>query len=312
MLKPEVSVPPSPRAGGNKMAPNAAQDGEQLAAQPGDGGLSERELKRVARFIGDAVGIQLPDSKKILVEGRLRRRLRKLGYSCFKQYLDFVLDDPRGKDERLHLIDVLTTNKTDFFREPEHFDYLINQALPELDKQRIKAGRADIKLWSAGCSTGEEPYTLSIVMNEAMPQFPGMRFQILATDISHSCLQTGKRGVYTEKNIEPVPMELRKKYFLRSRDRRSELVQMGPDLRQRITFQELNLMDEQFSLPHMMDVIFYRNVMIYFNNEIRERLVAKFERQLHPGGYLFVGHSESLNAIDSSLEQVAPMVYRKG
>ena len=277
----------------------------------GSTSLSEREMKRVADFIGKTVGIQLPESKKTLVEGRLRRRLRQLGYDCFKAYLDYVLDTPQGEGERLHLIDVLTTNKTDFFREPEHFDYLVKEALPELERERIRAGRQDLKLWSAGCSTGEEPYTLGIVMSEAMPDYPGLRFHILATDISHSCLQTGSRGIYTEKNIEPVPMALRKKYFLRSKDRKSELVQMGPDLRQRIQFQELNLMDENFSLPHMMDAIFCRNVMIYFNNEIREQLVARFERQLHSGGYLFVGHSESLNGIKTTLQQVAPMVYKK-
>lgn len=273
--------------------------------------LSDREMQRVAAFINKNVGIQLPESKRALVEGRLRRRLRDCEFANFKSYLDFVLESPDGESERLRMIDVLTTNKTDFFREPEHFDYLVNTALVELEAMRKTESRQDLKLWSAGCSTGEEAYTLSIVMNEAMPNFPGMRFNITATDISHTCLQAGSRGVYTEAQIEPLSMELRKKYLLRSKDSAERVVRMGPDLRNRIVFQQLNLMDDYFSFPHLMDVIFCRNVMIYFNNDIREQLVNKFERQLINGGYLFVGHSESLNGINCDLEQVAPMVYRK-
>ncbi len=283
----------------------------QLHSDKTDLTLSDKEMARVSEFIGKHVGIQLPATKKTLVEGRLRRRLRKLGFTCFKGYLDYVLVNPEGENERLHLIDVITTNKTDFFRENAHFEYLVNHALAELEKSRKNDGRQDLKMWSAGCSTGQEPYTLSIVMNEAMANFAGMRFDILATDISHTCLQTGSRGVYTEANIEPVPMELRKKYFLRSRRSDDELVQMGPELRNTITFKSLNLMDETFTLPHKMDAIFCRNVMIYFNNEIREQLVARFEKALLPGGYLFVGHSESLNGIKTTLTQVGPMVYRK-
>ena len=136
-------------------------------------------------------------------------------------------------------------------------------------------------------------------------------FNILATDISHSCLNTGSRGVYTENQVEIIPLELRKKYLLRSRNSADGLVQMGQQLRQSIQFKSLNLMDERFSLSEKMDVIFCRNVMIYFNNQLREELVARFENQLVNGGYLFVGHSESLNGIKNSLQQVAPMVYRK-
>lgn len=280
-------------------------------APPGGESLSDKDMERIAKYVGDHAGIQLPLSKKTLVEGRLRRRMRKLGFNSFKVYIDYVFDTRDGADEGLHLIDVLTTNKTDFFREPEHFEYLVNTAMEQLERKRIQDGRTDLKIWSAGCSSGEEPYTLSIVLNEAMSRYPGMRFDILATDISHTCLQTAQRGVYTERQIEPIAMELRKKYLLRSRRRDDELVQMGPELRGRVTFQKLNLMDDKFALPHKMDVIFCRNVMIYFNNEIREALVGKYERQLHDGGYLFVGHSESLNGIDTTLQQVAPMVYKK-
>jgi len=273
--------------------------------------LSVRELRRVADFIGRVAGIQLPASKHTLVEGRLRKRLRQLGFNEFKAYLDYVLDSPEGKHERLHLIDAITTNKTDFFREPEHFRYLVEQALPEMEKKLRLDGRRELGIWSAGCSSGEEAYTLSIVLNEAAERHSGLRFNILATDISKSCLDTARSAIYPERRIDPVPIPLRKKYFLRSRDSLEALVQMGPELRSRIRFGSLNLRANSFGLSQKMDVIFCRNVMIYFNSQIREQLVRRFEQQLVPGGYLFVGHSESLNGLENGLEQVAPMVYRK-
>ena len=273
--------------------------------------LSARELRRVASFIDKQVGIQLPDSKHILVESRLRKRLRDLEFKSYKEYLDYVLDSPEGKHERLHLIDAITTNKTDFFREPEHFHYLVNKALPEIEKKRRLDGRGELYVWSAGCSSGEEAYTLSMVLNEAAEIQSGLKFNILATDISKSCLDTAKSAIYPEQRIAPVAMSLRKKYFLRHKDITAELVQMGPELRRQIKFDSLNLMDENFDLSQKMDVIFCRNVMIYFNNTVREQLVQRFERQLVPGGYLFVGHAESLNGFKKSLEQVSPMVYRK-
>jgi len=265
----------------------------------------------VAEFIGKEVGIQLSASKHTLVEGRLRKRLRKLGFNGFKAYLDHVLNTLEGKNERLHLIDAITTNKTDFFREPEHFRYLVEKALPEIEKKRQLDGRRELSFWSAGCSSGEEAYTLSMVLNEAAERHRGLKFNVLATDISKSCLTTARNAIYPERRIDPVPMPLRKKYFLRSSDSTEELVQMGPELRNPIQFGSLNLIANSFGLSQKMDVIFCRNVMIYFNNSIREQLVRRFEQQLIPGGYLFVGHSESLNGLENGLEQVAPMVYRK-
>ncbi len=272
--------------------------------------LSEHELKRVSDFIGNEVGIQLPMAKRTLVESRLSKRLRVLGFNDFKSYLDHTLESADGALEKLQLIDVLTTNKTSFYREPDHFDYLVNHAVPAIVKKNGN-NRQEIKVWCAGCSTGEESYTLSIELNEMSTAHNKLPFNILATDISHSCLSKASRGVYTERQAESIPLELRKKYLLRSRNSDEALVQMGPQLRQRIKFKSLNLMDERFDAPKNMDVIFCRNVMIYFNNELREGLVKRFESHLVKGGYLFVGHSESLNGIKTTLEQVAPMVYQK-
>ncbi len=273
--------------------------------------LQPAELHRIIDFIDKEVGIQLSVSKHTLVEGRLRRRLRQLGYKCYRDYLEFVLDTPDGRHERLHLIDALTTNKTDFFREPVHFRYLVDEALPELKKQHNSVGRHELHVWSAGCSSGEEAYTLAIVLNEALEQAVGMRFSILATDISKSSLDTARSAIYPEHRIQPIPVPIRKKYLLRSSNSAEELVQMGSKLRDRVRFASLNLMNRSFNLNEKMDVIFCRNVLIYFNAETREKLIQRFEKQLVPGGYLFVGHSESLNGLDTSMKPVSPMVYRK-
>ncbi len=273
--------------------------------------LRQADLQRVIDFIDREVGIQLSVSKHTLVAGRLRRRLHKLGYKSYADYLSYVLDTAGGKHERLHLIDALTTNKTDFFREPTHFRYLVDQALPELLHQQKSAGNRELHIWSAGCSSGEEAYTLAIVLNEALEQSVGIRFSILATDISASSLDTARSAVYPEQRIEPVPHGIRKKYFLRSSNPAEALVQMGPKLRDRIRFASLNLMNRNFNLSEKMHVIFCRNVLIYFNTETRTKLIQRFEQQLIPGGYLFVGHSESLNGLDTNMRPVSPMVYRK-
>ncbi len=273
--------------------------------------LTDRELRRVSEFVGREVGIQLSAAKHTLVEGRLRKRVRQLDFKGFKAYLDWVLDSPEGKHERLNLIDAITTNKTDFFREPEHFRYLVEQALPVMEKNRRREGRRELSIWSAGCSSGEEPYTLAIVLNEAAEKHPGLQFGILATDISKSSLDTASLAIYSAHRIDPIPLPLRKKYLLRSSNPAAALVQMGPELRERIQFSRLNLMANSFGLAQKMAAIFCRNVMIYFNSQIRAELVRRFEQQLVPGGFLFVGHSESLNGLENGLEQVAPMVYRK-
>jgi len=272
--------------------------------------MSEKEMKQVADFIGRQVGIQLPMRKQTLVEGRLRKRIERLGFDSFSAYLDFVLNQEAGVKEQKELIDVITTNKTNFFREPAHFEYLTDMAIPVRIKDKVTQAEK-IVIWSAGCSTGEEAYTLSMVLSEAQERRQDFKFEILATDISHSCLRTASQGVYTQKDIEPVTDVLRRKYLLKSRNPADTRIQMGPEIRKHIRFDICNLMDNNFSITQKMDIIFCRNVMIYFNNEIKHALVNKFERQLQPGGYLFVGHSESLSGMQTQMVQVAPMVYRK-
>lgn len=280
---------------------------------PGGSGpsLTKQQLARVSEFIGEEVGIQLPSTKRSMVEGRLRKRLRTLDFTAFDEYLDFTLKTPDGEYEKLHLIDVITTNKTDFFHEPEHFQYLVNEALPKLERNRRQAGRTDINIWSAGCSSGEEPYTLAMVLSEAAEITKGLRFNIVATDISQSCLKQGRSGIYTESKVKSVPLAMKKKYVLRSADAKSGIVKMDPEISRLIRFASLNLMTRKFPIQKEMDAVFCRNVMIYFNNKVREELVNRFEKQLVPGGYLFIGHSESLGGMNTRLVQVGPMVYQK-
>jgi len=270
--------------------------------------LSPRDLQRLCGLIYEQSGISLSPERKIMLEGRLKRRMTALNLASYREYCKYLFDGGHGGEEMIHLIDAVSTNKTDFFRENEHFDLLVAKVLPELT---TGAGSArPLLIWSAGCSTGEEPYTLAIVLSEYERSHPGFRFRLLATDISTAVLAKAKRGVFTSEVVSPVAPELRRKYFMRSRDRESKLVRVVPELRELVEFRRLNLMEE-FGMSELADAIFCRNVIIYFDRPTQERLFCKFARQLVKGGYIFVGHSESLHQLDVPLAPVAPALYRK-
>jgi len=274
--------------------------------------LSTKDFQRLSSFIYNELGIKMPDSKRTMLTGRLAKRLRANGLDSFTHYCDFVFS-PEGQDRELvHLLDVVTTNKTDFFREPAHYDQLVQTVLPTLLRENgLGAGRK-CRIWSAGCSTGEEPYTLSMVLSEFAARQPGgFPFEILATDISTRVLDVARRGVYPENRIQPIPQGLRKKYLLRGKDRNNPEVRIVPELRSLVKFGRLNFMDREFGLSDPMDIIFCRNVIIYFDKPTQEQLMGKFCQNLRPGGFLLVGHSESLQGYDVPLIQVAPTIYRR-
>lgn len=273
--------------------------------------LSNHDFQRLSGFIYDELGIKMPESKRSMLTGRLGKRLRALSLSSFGDYCDFLFSAEGLEQEMVHLINAVTTNKTDFFREPAHFDYLVRQALPELRRCGLLGPGGKLKFWSAGCSTGEEPYTLAMVLAEVQAQTPGFGFEILATDISTRVLEVARRAVYPLERVEPVPATLRSKYLLKNKDRNNPLVRIAPELRSRVSFGQLNFMAETFGLREPLDVIFCRNVIIYFDKQTQERLMVKFCRHLKTGGFLFLGHSESLHGYDVPLSQVAPTVYRK-
>jgi chemotaxis protein methyltransferase CheR len=272
-------------------------------------GLSNRDFERLRAFIHTEAGIALSPEKKLMLEARVKRRLKALEIESYSDYCNFLFQRGNTQREMVHLIDAVTTNKTDFFREPRHFDYLMERALPDM-VARCDTGRP-ITIWSAGCSTGEEPYTLAILLNEYARTHSGFRFRILATDISTTVLEKARTAVYTEDVIAPVPADLRRRYFLRSKDRQSRRVRVTPDLREAVEFRRLNFMDTDYGVTERVDAVFCRNVIIYFNRETQESILQKLTRHLVPSGYLFVGHAESLHEMKLPVTPVAPSLYRK-
>ncbi|MDX9714966.1 MAG: CheR family methyltransferase [Dissulfurispiraceae bacterium] len=269
--------------------------------------MSSKEFSRLSEYIQKECGIKMSDSKKTMLEARLLKRLRALRMHSFTEYCDFLFSEEGADQEVVHMIDVVTTNKTDFFREPVHFEYLVSRVVPEL----IHRQSSRLVLWSAGCSTGEEPYTISMVLKEFQAIRPDFQFTVLATDISTKVLESAQRAVYKFDQIAPMPEILRKKYLLKSRDKSSQLVRIVPELRQMVRFRRLNFLEDDFGFREKLAVIFCRNVMIYFDRETQHRVLTKFCRHLAKGGYLFVGHSETLSGLDLPLEQAAPTIYRK-
>ena len=271
--------------------------------------LSQSDFERLRALVYDEAGINLNSEKKTMLEIRIRRRLRNLDIASFSDYCRYVFR-PEGKEQELiHLIDAVTTNKTDFFRESGHFEYLTGKALPDL-AARFGPSRKSM-VWSAGCSTGEEPYTLAMVLAEYSQSHSGFQFNVLATDISTAVLEKARLGIYKSELVQPVPEQLRRKYFMRSRDPNSDLVRIVPELRARVEFRRLNFMDADFGLAETPEMIFCRNVIIYFDRATQVRILNKLVKHLARGGYFFAGHSESLQGMDLPLVPAGLAVYKK-
>lgn len=244
-----------------------------------------------------------------MLEGRIKRRLKALHLNSYSEYCHYLFEGDGEKAEITPLIDVVTTNKTDFFREPRHFEILSTEVLPQWFARSERS--APMFIWSAGCSTGEEPYTLAMVLSEFARAQPGFRFRVMATDISATVLEKAGMGVYPEEVANAVPLSLRRKYFLRSRDPHNRQVRLAPELRRMVDFRRLNLMDADYGLDRKADVIFCRNVMIYFDRRTQQQILEKFSDCLAPGGYLFVGHAETLHDLTLPFAPVAPSLYRR-
>jgi chemotaxis protein methyltransferase CheR len=274
--------------------------------------MSARDFKRLSEFISCQCGIKLAPAKKTMLEGRLRRRLRCLGMGNFADYCSYLFS-PQGLDEEyIHMVDMVTTNKTDFFREPQHFHFLSQKVLPELTKNPGWGSRDNpLKIWSAGCATGEEAYTLAMFLSEFSSVHPGFYFAILGTDISTKVLDAARLAVYEHEAVEPVPLPWRKKYLLRSKNKDRVLVRIAPELRHMVQFHHLNFIEDDYGIKELQAVIFCRNVLIYFDRPTQSTVLQRLCRHLCQGGYLFIGHSETMHGLDLPLEQSAPTVYRK-
>jgi len=266
--------------------------------------LTSSGFSRLAHFVTAELGIKMPESKIAMVKSRLLRRVRELGCDSIETYLDQVFTGANSDEERWRLIDAITTNKTDFFREPEHFDFLTETALPRLAAARVR-------VWSAGCSSGEEPYTLAMILSEYAEQRPGFAFDILATDVSTRVLQHARSGIYEESAAEAVAPWLRRKYFLRSKDRSRGVLRIRPELRQLVSFHRLNFMQSDYCIRDRFEAIFFRNVLIYFDKPTQEAVLNKVCRYLVPGGYLFISHSESLAGLAVPVVPLRAAVFRK-
>jgi len=275
--------------------------------------LSDRDFERLSDFIESSLGVKMPPTKKTLLESRLQKRLRALSMNSFTEYCDYVFSPQGMQDELVHMIDLVTTHKTDFFREAEQFTFLLNNALPDLVNNYSYGIRNPLTIWSAGCSTGEEPYTIAMVLSEFVgrAQIRGFDFLIIATDVSQRVLEVAKRGIYEDEKIEPIPIELRKRYLLKSKDRARGLVRIVPELRNKVRFRVLNFMDADFCFREPLDIIFCRNVVIYFEKETQERLFIRFYDCLKEGGYLFIGHSETMSGMNLPYKRVSNSIYRK-
>ena len=271
--------------------------------------LSSRDYARLCDLIYAEAGIHLGAERKTMLDARIRRRMKPLEMNSCTEYCNYLFTHEDMKEEVVNLIDVVTTNKTDFFRESKHFDYLVQKALPEL-ATRNDSGK-DFLIWSAGCSTGEEPYTMAIVLSEYAATHPGFRFRIQASDISTTVLAKAEAGVYDSDVVKPVPSALQRKYFMRSRDPEARKVRVVPELRKLINFRRLNFMDDNYGVTEKLDAIFCRNVIIYFDRATQQRILLRLANCLMPGGYMFVGHAETLHDMKLPLKPVAPALYRR-
>lgn len=270
--------------------------------------ISSSDYTRLRRLIYDETGITLGEGKQIMLEGRIRRRLKALAIGSYSEYCGYLFSKRGLQEELVFLIDAVTTNKTDFFREPRHFDFLVSRILPE--HMAVSGSRRPFHLWSAGCSSGEEPYTLAMILSDFGLAHPGFSFRILATDVSTNVLNKAALGVYSGESIRPVPQTLKLRYLMRGRERSSDRVRVVPELRHLIEFRRLNFMDSDYAIHEKFDVIFCRNVIIYFDRPTQQSILGKISARLQPKGYLFMGHSETLHQLDLPVEPIAPALYR--
>jgi len=266
--------------------------------------MKKSTFEQFKQLVYDKSGITLGPQKVALVTARVSKRMRMLNIDDHEDYLRFVMND-QSSGELVHLLDSISTNVTSFYREPAHYDYLA-----ELIRTWDIKSKPRFRIWCAASSTGEEPYCLAITTLEALGR-PHPDFRILATDISTKVLEQARRGAYAAAKVEPVPVALRQKYFIRQGTGDGTFYTANDELKRVVTFNRLNLSTPPFPMKGPMDVIFCRNVMIYFDQVVRTRLLNEICRLLKPGGYLMIGHSESLAGINVPLKAVRPAIYQK-
>jgi chemotaxis protein methyltransferase CheR len=272
--------------------------------------MTESERQRIGDFIEAEFGIKMPSAKKGLLEGRLAKRVAACGLKGYGAYFDFVTKDPAGQDEYLHFMDRVSTHETSFFREAKHFDFLCRSVLPALCEE---GGRRSISILSAACSTGEEAYTLGMVIDSALRE--GRRgdieFAVEGVDLSNNAVAVAERGVYLVERIGKVPGELRDRYVMISKDRSKNLCRIVPELRRCMSFHAGNLLGDMGLGERRYDIIFCRNVLIYFDRANQRKAIAGLVDRMAADSYLFLGHSETMLSLDLPLRSVSHSVYQK-
>ena len=274
--------------------------GETLGLASED--LTEGQFRKICGLVYDASGIKLKKGKEALVRARLMKRLRASGIDDINAYLSLV-GSSAGAGELDSLIDAMTTNKTGFFREIAHFHFLRDSVLPGLNQQRLR-------FWCAACSSGEEPYSLAMLLLDKLPYIARRDVRILATDISSRMLEKARRAIYPEQALQGVIFPGYRKYFVKLRDGRQQQFQVVPEVRRLVRLARLNL-QQPWPVKGPFSLIFCRNVMIYFDRPTQQKLLERFWDLIAPGGYLFVGHSEGLSGVQHRFEYVKPAIYRK-
>lgn len=268
--------------------------------------ITDKEFNTIRSLVYSNFGINLTEQKKSLVVGRLQKLLKQLNFTSFQQYCDYLQKTPSALSE---LVNRISTNHTFFFREKEHFDFFIESVLPDIKARHLKKGDKDIRLWCAAAATGEEPYTLMMLIIQAFNMdYRAWDVGLLATDISEKALNTAVKGVYPTERVSLVPPALKKKFL---RPHGEDMWEVAEELKKEIVYRRFNLMNKQLPFKKKMDTIFCRNVMIYFDKQTREALVDRLYDITVPGGYLFIGHSETLGRETSRWKYVMPAVYRK-
>jgi chemotaxis protein methyltransferase CheR len=270
--------------------------------------LTTSEFEKVSKIIYAYCGINLESSKKIMLESRLNKRLRALNFSSFGDYIQYITSKAGSDNEFASMIDAVTTNKTDFFREPHHFEFLREFFLPKFF-ERMES--RPFRLWSAACSTGEEPYTLAMVLQDFERTHPRFNYSILASDISTRVLQKAKEAIYPLAHAEDIPPAFRQQYLLKSKDATNPRIRVVSSLREKVQFLRANLMDEEMEIEGNLDAIFCRNVLIYFDRQTQLKVIQNLLKKLRPGGIFFIGHSESLHFFDLPIQQIRPTIFIK-
>jgi chemotaxis protein methyltransferase CheR len=289
--------------------------------------MDMREFKGFRALIHRETGIWLKDGKEVMLASRLSKRLRHHGMSDFAAYAAYVEKAQDGGRELAEMINCVTTNKTSFFREMHHFDFLAKTLVPQAEAGALQGGPRSLRIWSAACSTGEEPYSIAMSLLEALkhgrapaslpagpiqPLFPpgGWQIEVVASDIDTTVLATAAEGIYGEESLGDIPAGIQNKYFLRGKEDMSGRVRVKKDLSRLIKFQRINLMDSQWSLEGLFDAIFFRNALIYFNQDTQEIFLRKMLRYLKPGGYLILGHSEHVPWLNDAVEAIGHTIHR--